>query len=286
MLSFHKIRFPIDFSDRCTQTAAYVAGIARKFNSHVTLLHSFDAYDPFGYGAASGTEIYGPQISMLWQHREAAMAEFGSAVLEGIAVDRVIQDGEPSETTAQYVREHSINLVVMPTYGYGEFRRMLLGSVTSKVLHKVDCPVWATAHCEGLDNRCGQCISRIVCGVDLQTDSVDIVRAAWELAEQYGADVRLVHAVGSDMLCGEAPFQRFLVDTAAEKLASLQNAADTHLDTWVKQGYVAQVIREAAADYGARLAIIGRGRAKKLLGALRTNVNEIIRESPCPVLSL
>ncbi|HTU45424.1 MAG TPA: universal stress protein [Bryobacteraceae bacterium] len=285
-MKFDRILFPIDFSDRCVQTVAYVAGIARKFNSHVTLLHSFDAYDPFGYGAASGTEIYGTPISMLRQHREAAMAEFGSAALEGIAVDRVIQDGEPSETTAQYVREHSINLVVMPTHGYGGFRRMLLGSVTSKVLHRVDCPVWTTAHCEGLDDRCAQCIGRIVCGVDLEPDSVDIVHAACELARQYSAEVRLVHAVGSDTVLAEAPFQRFLLDTATEKIATLQKRADTHLDTWVKQGDVAHVIRDAAADYGAGLAIIGRGHAKKLLGTLRTNVNEIVRESPCPVLSL
>src|SRR5690242_15551316 len=46
MLRFPNVLFPVDFSDPCIHTAAYVAGIARKFASRVTLLHAFDAYDP------------------------------------------------------------------------------------------------------------------------------------------------------------------------------------------------------------------------------------------------
>ena len=57
ILSFEEVLFPIDFSSGCVQTAAYVAGFAAKFDSHVTLLHAVDGYDPFGYGAASKTQL-------------------------------------------------------------------------------------------------------------------------------------------------------------------------------------------------------------------------------------
>ncbi len=36
----------------------------------------------------------------------------------------------------------------MPTHGYGPFRRFILGSVTAKVLHDADCPVWTGVHLE------------------------------------------------------------------------------------------------------------------------------------------
>ena len=36
--------------------------------------------------------------------------------------------------------------MIMPTHGYGVFRRFLLGSVTSKVLHDLGCPVLTGAH--------------------------------------------------------------------------------------------------------------------------------------------
>lgn len=285
MLTFSRILFPIDFSDRCSHTAPYVAGIARKFNSQVILLHAFDAYDPFGYGAASSATLHATTIPMLWEQRETAMLNFGEAALDGLAVERVIDDGEPGATITRYAQDHGIDLIVMPTHGYGRFRRLILGSVTRNVLQNARCAVWTTAHCEQLDERCGQCIARLVCGVDLGEDSVRLVRCASELAQVYGAELRLVHAVGPDIFYEDAPFQRFLMDTAVEKLASVQQQAQTRFDTWVKHGDVGEVMRKAALDWAAGLCIIGRGHVNKPLGSLRTHVNAIIRESGCPVLS-
>lgn len=51
MLTFRKILFPVDLSQRCIDTAPYVAAIARKFESEVFLLHVFSIYDgglPYG----------------------------------------------------------------------------------------------------------------------------------------------------------------------------------------------------------------------------------------------
>ena len=57
-------------------------------------------------------------------------------------------------------------------------------------------------------------------------------------------------------------------------------------DTCIRHGSVPGVLREAALNFGAQLVVIGRGHATKFLGRFRTNVNAIIRESPCPVLSI
>src|SRR5947209_16271429 len=43
-------------------------------------------------------------------------------------------------------------------------------------------------------------IDRIVCAVDLSANSLRVVRCASEFTQQYCADLRLVLAVGSDML--------------------------------------------------------------------------------------
>jgi nucleotide-binding universal stress UspA family protein len=290
MPSFHKILFPTDFSEPCAQTAPYVAGLAEKFDSRVTLLHAFDAYDPFGYGAASATASYAEEVPALWQQREAAMERFGSDAFKELAVDRTIVDGTPAESIVRYAQNHGIDLIVMPTHGYGGFRRLLLGSVTARVLHSAGCPVLTTSHCETLEKRCAQCINHIVCGVDLGSDSIQLIRSAYELAQIYQASLRLVHAVnpnglGSGEVIADAPFQRFLVETANEKLSELQRELHTHLDASVKRGSIPNVIREVATEDHAELTIIGRGHPDKLLGSLRTHANAIVRESPCPVLS-
>lgn len=52
-----------------------------------------------------------------------------------------ISIGTPAEAIAQYVKEQNIDQVVMCREGQGGLQALLLGSVVSKVLHLVDCPV-------------------------------------------------------------------------------------------------------------------------------------------------
>jgi nucleotide-binding universal stress UspA family protein len=52
-----------------------------------------------------------------------------------------ISIGTPAESIAQYVREQGVEQVVMSRQGQGGLQQLLLGSVVSKVLHLVDCPV-------------------------------------------------------------------------------------------------------------------------------------------------
>jgi nucleotide-binding universal stress UspA family protein len=179
---------------------------------------------------------------------------------------------------------------VMPTHGHGRFRQLLLGSVTSKVLHDVACPVLTTAHSENLPSRAFTPIRAIVCAVDLSSDTPLVLRAASDLSAASGAPVQLVHAIpaseAADEFAENAPFRRFLFDTAKERLAAVQREAQTCYDVCIEHGNVAAVVAGAAARQDAQVVVIGRGRMQKALGRFRTNVGAIIRDSPCPVLSV
>jgi nucleotide-binding universal stress UspA family protein len=52
-----------------------------------------------------------------------------------------ISVGSPAEAIAQYAREQGADQIVMCRQGQGGLQMFLLGSVVSKVLHLVDCPV-------------------------------------------------------------------------------------------------------------------------------------------------
>ena len=294
MLTFGRLLFPVDFSECCTQASPYVAGIARKFNSHVTLLHAFDAYDAFGYGAASGTIAYGVSEDSIRHQRESALAQFGDHVFEGLNVTRVFDFGDPAEMVTRYAREHQVGLIAMPTHGRGTFRSLLLGSVTSKVLHDAACPIWTTAHSETLAVASAEHMRTLLCAIDLYSETVRVIRAASEMAVTYGAVVRLVHAIGvpeakagSNM---DESLKRFLFDTASEQIAAIQLEAGTHYEVCLRAGSISTVVAETAMKCHADLVIIGRSRPQqflgRLLGRLRTNVGPIIRQSPCPVLSV
>ena len=290
MPTFHKLLFPVDLSPRCTDIAPYVAAIAHKFESELVLLHAFGVYDGVSYGEASPTVIYAAYKDVTRQHRISELESFGCEEFKGLNVTRTVEVGDAAHRITQYVDEHGIDLVVMPTHGRGKFRRLLLGSVTSKVLHDTECPVWTTAHSETVVSRGFQNIRNIVCAIGTYSDAVRLIHTACDMANRYGASLRLVHAVPcpeyDNGVLDDAPFQRFLLETASERIAALQQEAQTHFDTCIKTGEVAAVVSDLASSCDAQLVVIGRGRMQEFLGRLRTNANAIIRESPCPVLSV
>lgn len=279
---FDNILFPVDLSAQCVQMAPYVAAIAKKFTSNLNLLHVFDASDPFERGKVSST----PRPLEVQGRNETEISWLAESVFAGLRVNRILKSGKPGPEIIRYAAEQNIDLVLMPTHGYGGLKRLLLGSVTSAVLHEARCPVWTATHTEQFCGKCSEEIARVICGVDLSPNSTALVRIASELANQYGANIRLVHAVGSDLLGADAPFQRFLHNTAEEKLNELQAAAHTHLESHTWSGSTATVMRQAALEAGAQLMIIGRGHASNFLGGLRSDLHAIVRESPCPVLSI
>jgi nucleotide-binding universal stress UspA family protein len=292
MLTLRKILLPTDFSARSVDFAGYVANIARKFGSEVTLFHAFDMHDPFGYGAVSSTVVYGACKDTLRSERQIALAEFGKEAFAGLTTVRVTETGDAADCIISYAEEHGSDLIFIPTHGRGRFRRLLLGSVTSKVLHDARVPVWTTAHSDP-EHRKGSAspdIRSIVCAVDLSQDTVRVIRAAADLAAAYGAGVRIVHVIPAAEAGGSAMqdegFRRLLFDLATEQLAARQQEAGTCYETCLKDGSVATALHGAATTFNVDLIVIGRGRLQGLLGRLRTNVSAIIRESPCPVLSV
>ena len=85
---------------------------------------------------------------------------------------------------------------------------------------------------------------------------------------------------------GGDEFSLFLLDAARRDMAKLQAEAGTNLEASVVAGGVGRVVRQVALDHRSGLLGIGRGVMHETLGRLRTQSYEVIRQSPCPVLSL
>src|SRR3981189_1517415 len=65
-----------------------------------------------------------------------------------LPVERTAQLGDPAREITDFARKQRVDLIMMPTHGYGPFRSLLLGSVAAKVLHDAECPVWTAAHAD------------------------------------------------------------------------------------------------------------------------------------------
>lgn len=290
MLSFRRILFPVDFSERSKQAAPYAASIARKFDSQIVVLHVLDISLAAPVARLPGRDLIKPYEVAIRQQRESELRQFAPDAFDGLSIIRVLETGDAAETIARYAEQNEIDLIIMPTHGLGTFRWLLLGSVTAKVLHDATCPVWTTAHSTSVSPAAASDIRTIICGVDLYSEPVRVIQAASDMATRYGAIVHLVHAIdapearpGSNIDPG---LKQFLFDTAREQLDKCQQEAGTRWELCIESGAAPGVLRDAAKRSDADLVVIGRGHLPNRFGRFRTHVGGIIRESPCPVLSI
>jgi len=289
MAGFHHILFPVDFSDSSAAVFPFVTSMAERFGARITVLHAVEViqgvYAPYGV-------VSPPTVSSqtLQQEAERQMAEFLGDFLAG-NITTACPVGEPAFAIREYVQRNDVDLVMIPTHGHGVFRTRLIGSLTAKVLHDVQCPVWTSAHTDDPFLESHKKCETLVCAVDLSPESVCVLKHAGHLAELFGAKLSVVHAVpaaaaGTMVGMLDSDFRRFMVQDAIAELAKLQQRAGTNVDALVEGGAVSTVVSAAALAKEADLVIIGRGKLHAALGRLRTDAYGIIRDSPCPVLSV
>ncbi len=278
MSPIKKILFPVDFSDGCRGAARYVEAFAGRFEARIMLLHVV------GRGDILPEELL--------PVRQAQLDAFLAGELKYFTTERlcVAGDDPAREIAAAAARWHP-DLIMMPTHGTGIFRRLLLGSVTAKVLHDLDCPVWTSAHSEAAPPLEQIHCRRVLCAVDLTDRGRSVLEwAAW-LAGEYQAALGIVHATaplptayyGWNL---EQEYSQAIADNATRRIETLQTAAGAAGQVFVNSGDPASVVAGAAREFEADLVVMGRHSGTGIAGYLRHNAYAILRDSPCPVISI
>ena len=288
MRAFQKILFPIDMSDSCTATAPFVEAMTKRYNADLTMLHVLEMPSgliPDWYGGA----VPIIDTTAIWEAETAAAQSYLTDRFQGLKVQRVVVEGDAAQTIDDYAREHGVDLIMMPTHGYGLFRTLLLGSIAAKVLHDTPCPVWTGVHVEDAPAVSPE-FATIMCAIDRTEDSVATMRFACRLALDNHANLFLIHAVPGAEVAPEKYFdtdlRQYLEQDARKTIAQLQETAGVASPLCLGSGEVSHVVRDSALGHSADLVVIGRGHATRTLGRLRSNVYSIIREAPCPVISV
>jgi len=285
-----KILLPVDFSERSIAAANYAHALAMPCASEVIMVHVVRPLDyAMGGGeltGAVGSEWYATRLED-WRSQ---LDKFQVKEFEGLPVRRIVLEGSPAEEIVELAKQEKCSLIVMPTHGYGPFRRFLIGSVTSRVLHDTDCPVFTGTHLTESPAPERLTIRRLLCAVDFGPQAEAMLHWASQFAQGYGASLHLVHALPS-LSSGEARYldEEIQISIARQARAQAQKLLG-HLqldgEVIMEHGDPAQVVHDAAKRIGADLVIIGRHVSQGILGRLRTHAYAIVRESPVPVISI
>ena len=133
-----RILIPVDGSENSLRAVTFLIGKTALFSDPVEI-HLLNVQHPF-----PGT-IRGVQREAQKEHHDQGLAALADARAllndAGVKYEHHILVGEAPQVIAQFTSDHGIDQVVMGTRGLGTVTGMLLGSVTTKVLHLVRAPV-------------------------------------------------------------------------------------------------------------------------------------------------
>jgi nucleotide-binding universal stress UspA family protein len=265
---FRHLLLPIDFSESNLAAARYVRQIAGWGDSHITLLH---------------VRSEAPTESTYILHRL-------QQILTGLTVQTSIVSGDPANAISQYAADNGVDLIVMPTRGVGAVRRLVLGSVTAKVLQNAGCPVLTLIADGSMQEHAVPHFRHIACAVDLGPDSLRTMRRAEAIAKSCAAPMTVLHVnpqlepvVG---VVHDREWCSYLARVVRAEIEKLKREAGVDAAVRLAGGEPAQTLAEMTSELNADLLVIGRPRPRGLLGRLRTHSYSIICQASCPVLSV
>jgi nucleotide-binding universal stress UspA family protein len=133
--------------------------------------------------------------------------------------------------------------------------------------------------------------SNVLCATDLGPQSPDVVKWASQLAADFHAHFGIVHAVPALTPGGEllltSDWKVEVANAARQNVEKLLNSTGVAQATvHIQEGDAAKAVCSFARDVGADLLAIGRGPQDGETGRLTTHAYAIIRQSPCPVISI
>ena len=305
MIEIKRILCPIDFSDHSRRALDHAVAMARWYNSTITLLHAYSVVPVAAY--APGTPVY-PAIALtptdvealLTSMRHFAEDEAGS----GSPIQYETCEGPAAVEILARAQAMPSDLIVMGTHGRSGFERLVLGSVTEKVLRQAACPVLSVPpHARDAVPAPPVLFKEILCATDFSDCSTNALNYAMSLAQEADARLTVLHAIEMlpEMPPGEDEAVQALPRNVAEYFAEVEQdrreclraavpesvRAYCAVENVLANGTPYRAILRVAAEQHSDLIVIGihgRGATDRLF--FGSTAQHVVRQATCPVLTL
>lgn len=288
MLNIKKILLPVDFPNPSLRAVHQAATLAHHFHSEIAMMHVMTELSQTAGVPEDGPELAGwDMLAEITREAEKNLDQSLGPELNDITIQRLLVKGDAARAIVQMAQEEKADLIMMPSYGH-TFCQFLLGSVTAKVLHGTECPVWTDAHVEESPVQ-EFSIRNVLCAVDFTTYNHKAVLWAVQMAAEFGARLTLAYVTPGVELWGPGgsyvnpELKEELVGYASKQMAELQQDIGIKADVFIGSGDVPKVLSQAAKQTKADLLVTG---CRPYGGHLRTHGYAIICAVPIPVLSV
>ena len=222
---------------------------------------------------------------LCYQAKEMTLSEFG------IDVESLVCEGEPPDVIVDTAREKKADLIAMGTYGRKGLKRLLMGSITSRVIVNSPCDVLV------VKKPCSECTGEyksILVPFDGSEFSKKALNRACQLSKIDGAEMGVLYVIPRyEEMIGffKTDFIKESLSQEAQKIIDGANKiASGHgvsIKTEIMEGHASDKIIETANRLKNDLIVIGtygwRGVDKAIMGS---TIERIIVNAFCPILAV
>lgn len=133
------ILVPIDFSEASLEALRYARELALTYGAQITLLH---AVEEVVYPSAYGLEPMNLPGAAVVERVEDNLADLARDEIgyEHVVIEASV--GYAPSCILDYTEEHEVDLITIATHGRTGIERVLLGSVSERVVRRADAPVF------------------------------------------------------------------------------------------------------------------------------------------------
>jgi nucleotide-binding universal stress UspA family protein len=285
---------PIDFSEFSARAYDHALSLAKHYQAKLVAQHVLELwrYPSADFAASAG--LYEEFCHALTESRKKQLQEFvKNHTHDEIQTERVVSEGMAPDAILSFAQAQKTDVIVMGTHGRRGYDRLMLGSVTDRVMRRAPCPVLAISKpphdsvAAGKERDYVHHLSRILFCADFSENSERALNYAISATAEYDAELTLLHVLEG---CPSPAKTEKAIAAATKRLVRLIPPAGRKarkIKTAVRIGKPYSQIIQLAMEAQIDLVTMGvHGRGTLDLAVFGSTTYRVMQLGPCPVLAV
>jgi nucleotide-binding universal stress UspA family protein len=293
MLEVKRILCPVDFSEFSIRAFRHALSLAEHYRAGLIAQHVVELWRHPESSFAASAQLYDEFCESLRAGGREQLQEFAKNHSHNeVKTDLIVSDGMAPDAILSVAQEQKAELIVMGTHGLRGFDRLMLGSVTERVMRRSVCPVQVVRElprdlaAAGQEQPYIHRLDRVLACTDFSADSERALDYAISAAAEYDAELTLLHVLERNP--GSKHTEQAIADATAqlEKVLPPETRKSVKVKTAVRIGKPYEQIIQFAQDAQIDVVMMGvRGRGALDLAIFGSTAYRVMQLGPCPVLT-
>ncbi len=294
MLQVKLILCPIDFSEFSIRAYRHALSLAEHYGAKLVAQHVVELWRYPSACFAASVALYDEFCRGVCDRGKERLQEFvKNNCRNEIQPELVVQQGMAPDSILSFAQERKTDLVVMGTHGQRGYDRLMVGSVTDRVMRRAPCPVLVVSNQPQNSMAAGEepghvhRLNRILYCTDFSENSSPAVNYAISATEEYEAELTMLHVLEDVSRRGNTQDAIAAATAQLDKLIPPDGGKTRRTKTVVRVGKPYQQIIQLAQEAQIDLTAMGvRGRGALDLAVFGSTTYRVMQLGPCPVLAV